>query len=306
MKIGLPQALLYHRYGPLWETFFKELGCEIVLSGESDPEILADGVNFSIDECCLPAKIYMGHVNRLIGRCDYILVPRVHSFGKRESTCVKFDAMYDIVKNTFRYAMLLDYDLDVYEGKTEAKGFAGMGKTLGFGYRQSLLAYQKAKKAQEAAEKQKTAAQLKLLQGSGLKILIAAHPYNTYDKLIGRPITDYIKKLGAVPIYADGFDKKECAQKATEISEHLYWTYNKELVGAIAMYKDRVDGIILLTAFPCGPDSLVNELLIRKLHGVPVSNIILDGLQGEAGLETRIESFIDIIEAKRKVKSFNE
>lgn len=39
---------------------------------------------------------------------------------------------------------------------------------------------------------------------------------------------------------------------------------NKELLGAFSYYKDKVDGIILITAFPCGPDSLTNEMIIRK------------------------------------------
>ena len=36
MVIGLPQGLLYYRYGALWQTFFNELGIETVLSGPTD------------------------------------------------------------------------------------------------------------------------------------------------------------------------------------------------------------------------------------------------------------------------------
>ena len=83
MTIGLPRAMLYYRYNVLWETFFGELGLDIVISEETNRRIMQDGINFSIDECCLPAKIYMGHVYSLIGRCDYILVPRIASCEKR-------------------------------------------------------------------------------------------------------------------------------------------------------------------------------------------------------------------------------
>ena len=83
----------------------------------------------------------------------------------------------------------------------------------------------------------------------------------------------------------------------------MHWLYSKELVGAIKLLEENINGIILLTAFPCGPDSLVNELILRRSKKVPTINIILDELQGEAGLQTRIESFIDIIETRSKVRN---
>ena len=61
-----------------------------------------------------------------------------------------------------------------------------------------------------------------------------------------------------------------------------------------------VDGIIFLTTFPCGPDSLVNELMIRKISDIPVTNILVDEQTSSTGLETRLESFIDIINERRK------
>lgn len=299
MTIGLPRALLYYRYKDLWETFFRELNCELIISEETNKKILADGINYSIDECCLPCKIYMGHIYSLMGKCDYILVPRVDSYGAKNMVCVKFNALYDIVKNTFENISLIDYNIDVLKGENEQKGFIQMGRVLGKSYLESLVAYRKAKSVYINNEKQKTELDVKLLKSQDkLKILIVSHPYNTYDKLIGYPIIDYIDKLGGTPIYADETDKKASIKMAKGLSDSLYWIYNKELIGAIKLLEDRVDGIILLTAFPCGPDSLVNELILRKSKEVPTINIILDELSGEAGLQTRIESFMDIIKER--------
>jgi len=50
MTIGIPRALFYYKYQYLWEVFFNELDCRIVLSEPSNKQILADGINFSIDE----------------------------------------------------------------------------------------------------------------------------------------------------------------------------------------------------------------------------------------------------------------
>ena len=53
-----------------------------------------------------------------------------------------------------------------------------------------------------------------------------------------------------------------------------------------------------MSTFPCGPDSLVNELLIRKIKDIPTINILIDEQNANTGLETRLESFIDIIKER--------
>lgn len=55
-----------------------------------------------------------------------------------------------------------------------------------------------------------------------------------------------------------------------------------------------------MSTFPCGPDSLVNEIVIRRVRDLPVLNLLIDGQEGTAGLETRLESFVDIIHFKRE------
>ena len=101
-------------------------------------------------------------------------------------------------------------------------------------------------------------------------------------------------------IHADLLDRKKAIKYSYELTDTLYWTYSKELVGAVNYYKDKVDGIIFITSFPCGPDSLVNELLISKLKNISITNILIDESTAEAGLITRLESFIDIIKGKKE------
>ncbi len=40
----------------------------------------------------------------------------------------------------------------------------------------------------------------------------------------------------------------------------------------------------------------MNELLTSRLKGVPLLNLVLDAQSGMAGVETRLENFLDIIE----------
>ena len=87
----------------------------------------------------------------------------------------------------------------------------------------------------------------------------------------------------------------------SKISPSLYWKYNQNLINGLLEYISKVDGVIYLSTFPCGPDSLANELTMRKIKDKPSINIILDEQEMGAGLYTRLESFIDILE-QNKVK----
>ena len=74
--IGIPRALLYYRSGTLWKAFFEALGVPVVLSPPTSREILDSGSSLAVDETCLSAKIFIGHVRSLLGTCDRIFVPR--------------------------------------------------------------------------------------------------------------------------------------------------------------------------------------------------------------------------------------
>lgn len=301
MKIGIPRALLYYKYHYLWETFFDELGIDYIVSPETNKEIFNRGMENAIDEACLSSKIYLGHVDYLIGKCDYILVPRVSNYGDQGTVCTKFQAIYDIVSNTFRNRgiKILYYNIDYRNSDTEMKAFIKMGKYLGIRRVKSIRAFTTAKQAEKTAMIMDEKHQEQLLNLDKIKILIIAHHYNIYDKYIGKPIVDYLRDMGTIPIIGDIANKKEALEKSAEISETLPWVYNKELIGSIAMYREKVDGIILMSSFNCGPDSLVNEIILRRVKDKPILNLIIDGQEGSAGIETRLESFLDIIQFKK-------
>lgn len=301
MKIGIPKGLLYYKYRYLWETFFDELGIEYIISPDTNKEIINKGTTYAIDEACLSSKVYLGHVEYLIGKCDYILVPRISNYGSDGTVCTKFQAIFDIVSNTFRdkNIKLLYYNIDYKNSETELFGFIKMGKFLGKKKAAVMRAYLVAKQAEKSAQIMEEKYQEKLFYEDKIKILLVAHHYNIYDKYIGQPIIDYLRSMGVVPIIGDVANKKEAIERSVEISDTLPWVYNKELVGSIAMYKDKVDGIILISSFNCGPDSLVNEIIIRRVKNKPILNLMVDGQEGSAGIETRLESFLDIIKFKK-------
>ena len=300
MKIGLPRAFLYHRYRYLWTEFFNLLGHETVVSPPTNKKILADGISASVDESCLPGKIFLGHVAHLTDKCDYILIPRIASYGKNEKTCVKFNALYDVTSNTFE-ANFLHYNVDVLRGKSERRGFISLGKFLGHSIKESADVYDSALQAFLNSRRAEAIKEVKKFLSPALKILLIGHAYNLHDACVGAPAVRLLTNSGATVIYADKLSGGRVCDNLR--MPGLYWTFHKELLSAVQTFKHKADGLMFLTAFPCGPDALVYELTRRNLCDIPACNLIMDEHSGESGLETRVESFLDIVKSRRlKVK----
>ena len=298
IKIGIPKALLFYQYGDLWTSFFEELGCDIIISCNTTREIIEIGNRFSVDEACLAMKIYMGHVYYLLDKCDYILVPRIICLKKNEKLCTNFSALYDLVRNTFD-KKIIHYNIDIKKKEDEFYAFVTMGLELGFKYRDIVKSYRKAKEKQIAIQSRKISKQKAIVASTKkLKILLSGHAYNLRDEFIGKPISKMLEDNDVEVIYSDCYDKKYLEKEVKMISPHNYWTYNKEIIASVSHYLDSVDGVILLTVFPCGPDSLSNEMVLRTVN-IPIIPIIIDEESGNAGIITRIESFLDILEERR-------
>lgn len=300
VTIGLPRALLYYRYGSLWRTFFQSLGLKTVVSPPTSRKILDQGTALAQDETCLSAKIFLGHVQELVGTCDYILIPRISNFGRWRNMCTRFEGLYDATRSIFRGSgqEFLSYNVDVLQELEEEAAFLTLGQSLGFPPKDVKKAYAAAKKQEQQVWKAKLRAQDQLYRAQGLKILLVGHSYILDDPFVGKVIIDALKQADVVPIRADIVDRNAALKASPKLSPTCKWEYSRELVGSIALHRDQVDGIILLSAFPCGPDAMVNELLVRRLKGIPVLNMVLDGQSGTAGVETRLESFVDIIRFK--------
>lgn len=303
MKIGIPRALLYYRYDTLWKTFFHELGMETVLSPHTNKTIMEAGNHYSIDENCLSSKLFFGHVSTLEGKCDAVFVPRIANYGKDGVLCSRFEALYDMCANTFRDKNMkfITCNVDIQQKKPEADAYTSLGMELGKSRQEAQAAYKSAllawKKAQQAAIQK----QEEQLTSEKIKILVVGHSYNLYDEYIGKPILKGIERLDALPVCSDAIDLKQAQKDSGHICQHVPWIMSRELLGSIHKYHDRIDGIILLTAFPCGPDSMVNEMIIRRIKDKPILNLLLDSQDGNAGIETRLESFIDIIRFRKEM-----
>jgi predicted nucleotide-binding protein (sugar kinase/HSP70/actin superfamily) len=298
--LGLPRSLLFHKYHVLWESFFNALDVETVTSPQSNRAILARGIELAVDETCVPVKLFLGHVDALRDKADYILVPRIVTLAKDETACVKFLGAYDVARNSVPGVRLLEYSVDVKNGLHQRPELCRIGETFERNRRKVRRAYDHAaiehlRHTAELDERQEQA-----LSRPGMKVLVVGHAYNLYDEMLGKPIVDFLAKNGVEVVCSEFHDTAKARTLAKLVSKDIPWTYNKELLGALESYRDRVDGIIFLVTFPCGPDSLMTELCMRRVKGTPSIMLVLDELQSEAGLQTRLESFIDLIEAGKK------
>lgn len=293
MKIGIPRSLYYYHFKDLWINFFKYLNIDIVVSPKTNKEIMDLGLKYSNDEMCLSMKNYIGHVAYLKDKCDYVLVPRIDNYGRDYQTCTNFLASYDIISNLFDIK-ILNYNINYLKSETELKGFIKMGQILGIDKKEIIDAYDKSKVKESKIKKENIFNNLRNLKSNKKKILLVGHPYNIYDELIGVPIINMLKELNIEIIYSDLFDNLD---ESNKYSKELYWKYSRENISSISKCINNIDGIIFLSSFPCGLDSLVNELVMRKLDK-PYINIIIDDNTVSGGIETRIESFVDIISSK--------
>lgn len=294
MTIGIPRSLFYYRYSTLIKTFFNELDIDYIISDPSNKKTLEDGIKLAPSEACISLKLFLGHIKNLEDRCDYILVPRIASIKKDEKVCTNFYLLYDLVSNLFT-KNILDINIDETNCKREKSAFIELGLYLGFSFNKVSSAYKKAKEKVRKVKNKQMTKQLALLNDNKKKVLLVGHSYNIYDEFIGKPIIDILKKNNIEIIDANIFDEKEVDKYSNMISSDNYFTLNKELMSGTEKYKDNVDGIILISCFPCGPDSICNELIQRSITSKPIINLIIDEETGPVGLITRLESFIDII-----------
>lgn len=293
IKIGIPRSLFYYYFKDIWESFFNEFNIELIISPKTNKKIIENGIKYSTDEMCLSLKNYIGHVHYLLDKCDYILIPRIDNYNSSNQTCTNFLAIYDIVNNIFD-TKILNYNININNNETEEKGLISIVNKFGYSKEYALKMYKKAKVIANNKKNRLIKENIIKLKSDKTKILFLGHPYNLYDNLIGKDIINYLGKNNIEIIYSDLFHPEITNTLSKKISPGLYFKYNKENIGCIPEVEDRVDGIIFISTFPCGPDSLVNELVFRKLKK-PYLNLIIDDIDGNAGMETRLESFIDII-----------
>jgi len=318
LKIGIPRGLWFYDYFPLWKAFYEALGAEVILSNPTNKNILDQGVKNTVDEACLPVKIFHGHIIDLRDRVDYIFVPRIMSVYKDEYICPKFCGLPEMVRFSVKdIPPMIDTEINfnksrnslmktIYEfGSYVTKDTNRIKKA----YIEALKEYQKYKHS--------------LLQGNlpvngelviqpiigtkkpRKKIALMGHSYLLYDNFGSMEIINKLKEQNIEIIVPEMMDNKLLNSYAGTLEKKMFWSFGRRILGA-AMHlveEQDVDGVIYLSSFGCGIDSIIEDLFERKTRNesqIPFLLITLDEHTGEAGVNTRLEAFLDMIDWRKK------
>ena len=117
-------------------------------------------------------------------------------------------------------------------------------------------------------------------------------------------IFDKLDKMDVKVLTALQLSNEQMEEGIKTLGQPAYWANELEMTGTAGHYlKDsKVDGIISITSFGCGPDSLMIERITRKAKAFnkPLLNLTIDEQTGEAGFITRLEAFVDMLFRKKR------
>lgn len=300
MLIGVPRALLYYHYGRCWERFLTLLGARTLLSPVTTKEIMDRGVAVAEDEACLPVKVFLGHVHYLRDKVDALFVPRVVSVRREEFACPKMLGLPDMVRSAVSDAPPLlggTVDVDRYGDGGRAAAL-DVGRAVGAGTARTLWAWLLARRT--------AAPEAPSLPPGALRVLVLGHEYLLLDRCISLDILGMLARLGAGVITAADWRRRDWRRDVAVLPKKPFWTFNLPLVGG-ALYGAQpaaaVDGIINVMSFGCGTDSLTAEVMERRVRRdstVPFMTVTVDEHTAAAGLQTRLEAFMDMLKRRRR------
>lgn len=294
-QIGIPRALLFHEFGSFWTNFFDEIGVSCIVSPQTNRSILDRGTMLAIDESCLPLKIYLGHVESLLNQCSHIFVPRITEFHPEYYLCPKFAGLPDIVRNTFTLlpSQIISPNFEGSSWLQRLKAIQTTSKSIQKNIGSGCLAFWQASKCY----RQKICA----VETTEQKIALIGHSYLLQDAFFCRDIFSVLAERKIRYTTSDDISPHIIYRNAQCFQPDIYWQLSFKIAGAVKYFSQQpnIAGIILISSFGCGPDSLCNEYLdhhILKTSHKPYLIITLDEHTGSAGIVTRVEAFLDLLD----------
>lgn len=310
VRIGIPRALLFYELYPFWQAFFKELGCEVVVSDATTKRIIHDGAERSVAETCFPMKVALGHVLNLLDKeIDYVFIPSVINMSlpdKRMTdsfVCPYVQSLAYTVKSAidFNAAGVKILQPVIYmqlDRKHKIKALTELAKTIGKSKSDVI-------RAVTAAEGNLAKFQAKL-QARGQEVLAEVKPgdkaivvigraYNTCDPGANLEIPKKLSKMGVRCIPMDFLPLDSV--RLPDAWNNMYWRYGQKILSAGEIVaEDKRLYPLYLTNFGCGPDSFVHKFFRERLGSKPCLLIEVDEHSADAGMITRCEAFMDSIQ----------
>lgn len=295
MIVGLPKGLYYYKHHTFLEEFLKNLHISYISSPDTNKNILNEGITTCVDEACLPIKVFHGHVSYLKDKCDIIITPRIMKEEDGRYICPKFCGLPEMLQHSIaNLPLITTLPIELDNKESIYKWCMKLGKLLGRNKKSIKRAYLLSIDYLFIQEKS-----MENVEYSH-KIALLGHPYSLYDNYINMNL---IKKLhdletGVITENMVQIDYKN--EVIQDLVKKPFWSNMVNAIGSgvYLMKNQLVDGIIYLSSFQCGIDSVAIELIEDMLEDFPILVLKLDEHSGQAGMDTRIEAFIDMLKRR--------
>ncbi|SFR02067.1 acyl-CoA dehydratase activase-related protein [Desulfoscipio geothermicus] len=322
MRIGIPSALFYYVYFPMWKVFFEELGVQVITTGKTTRRMLDSGVREALADACVPIKVFFGHALALKGKVDFLFIPRIVCLNKKTVYCPKFLGLPDMIRHGLAdMPPVIDVRIDNRDRKNGIfSAYYAVGKMLNASPLNIIRAYLKARltqlkfqrvlnsglqplEAMDVIFKGKKYQSVK--QPGQLTFALVGYPYAIHDPYISVGVVEKLRQMSVQVLTPDNVPPGKLNWQKHGSGKRMFWTFSERTLRAAAYFARRsgVDGIIHLTAFGCGPDSIVDRFIrFNNKNGgnIPFMSLTIDEHSGEAGIGTRLEAFVDMVKRKKR------
>ncbi|GAW94245.1 acyl-CoA dehydratase activase-related protein [Calderihabitans maritimus] len=323
LRIGYPATLSYYTYFPFWKAFFEQLGCSFIVSPPTTKAILDQGVRETVSDACVPIKLFHGHVLALKDKVDYLFLPRMVSVTRFSTFCPKFLGLPNMVRYSIDHLpKLIDDRIDLKKGRMELfRVCQKIGRRLGCTFGSICRAYVSAINIHKRYEKllwkgfrpsegmvlcfqKQGRIPEKVPATGGIELAVLGYPYEVYDPYVSVGLLKKLDQMGCRVWTVEMVPRRDLYQFRKVLPKNLFWYYSNRVIWATYYYLKRgnIDGLIHVTAFGCGPDAMVGKLmeLEARKRGVPFMTLTIDEHTGDAGVQTRLEAFVDMIKYRRE------
>ena len=308
--IGISKSFLNNTFYPLFFNFFTKLGFDVVLG--KDPRF--EGMEMKQAAFCYPAELAHGFMKSLTDlKPDYIFMPHIVEIHNENSElkdkmCVFVQSENYYLRSTFKNYLngieLLSPILNFSEGYKEAlPEFIKLAKSLNRSKSDALAAFEFA-----FSEFSIMLSEFRALGREALKnleadkesyaVVLMGRPYNAFaeEANLGIPQKFSSRNVTIIP-----YDFLE--HNILESSDHMYWGMGRTLLRTARFIKNH-DQLFAayITNFSCGPDSFLIGYFRNIMGKKPSLTLELDSHSADAGLNTRVEAFLDIINSYKQLE----